>query len=717
MLDKKVARVALLVLAGVFCLTMNAAPQDGQSRVKGPFEKLAKARVDEVWPIASELEAAGREIVPDLQDGLKRPEAPIRLACAKALYALEARRDAVAALLTLMGEDNIEFRTAAAEVLAALVKDETETYGDIEEVASKISKLLDTAADKAVRVSFCRALYAVNRDVAAVRELKELLECDSQAVREESAIALGEMKQYEAALPMLKKMAQLPNDRGKVARMLIEQKRLTDLIMRKSLGNNKYDYPLLDEIIEIIGQRYVDPAKADLATLLTNAARGVAGGLDPYTSYLDEKEKKRLREDIEQKYGGIGAHVSTRDEWLTIERPIYSGPAYKAGLRSLDRIVEVEGTSTYGKTVEELVGKLKGQPGTKVNIKVYRRGWTDSRPFTLTREQIVIKTAKCTILPGNIGYALVESFSDTTARELADGLKMFEEKGVKGLIMDLRGNSGGYLSAAKDITDLFLKSGQVIVETRGRGGKVIDTLKSKSDYAFEVPTVILINGGSASASEIVAGAMQDYQLATLVGEKSYGKGSVQHMIDLKTTDYATTLRMTVAKWYTPKGRSIQRDKNPDTGVETGGIEPDIKIAAPELEPKLLWRAAETEKLLESGKLDEYVKAHYETNKDLFKQLVDYDAFDCGKYPGFDDFYNSLKTKADRDDVREMLRAHLRRKVSDDRSIEFLCDIESDVQLQRGITEVLGKMKVAVDSIAEYKPLVNKFDKKEEEKPK
>ncbi|MEW6027587.1 MAG: S41 family peptidase, partial [Planctomycetota bacterium] len=478
-----------------------------------------------------------------------------------------------------------------------------------------------------------------------------------------------------------------------------------DSYSRKSVKSTKksdIDYSLLDEIFEKIRDRYVDPNQYDVKKLLTAAAKGIANSLDRFSEYEDEEDKKKATEDISKKYGGIGAHVSMRDGYLTIERPIYGAPVYKADIRSLDKITEIEGESTRNKDLEKLVKKLKGEPGTTVKVKVYRRGWAKEREFTITRAIINVATAHYYILPGNIGYLQITNFATDTARETAKCLQEMKQQSVKAIIIDVRSNPGGLLRTVNEIVDLFIERDKVIVTTRDRKG-VVAEYKTQNDDKVDVPLYMLINEGSASASEIFSGVMQDYRKAVLVGSTTYGKGSVQQPIDMETTDGKTALKMTIAKYYLPSGRSVEKDKD-----GKGGVEPDVKASAAEQD---LGKASEFNKLLDSGELDKYWDEYYPKNKLLLQTLAEDDGENFANYPDFDQFYGRCKARLEKDEVRQALREHARRKVADERQKEFIVDIQADVVLQRSIIEACRSTQVNInpDTIPAYKKFSHKFD--------
>ena len=707
----RIALIAALAASVTLLVSVDRARADVASDVKDRVGKLVGAKGSEFWSTVAELEQMGPEAAPALVEALKSPESRVRMGVAKALYRCGEKKEAVSTLLGLIGEKDKEIRRTSADILADLTRDDA-NFGKRNEIESVLQDALDNADDLKFTIALSRALYAVSSNIRAVDELKKILKAKDVELRKDAALALAEISDFDAALPLLKQMSAEPGEKGALSRLYLKHKALQDSLLRSRVGGNGGSkYALLDEMIEMIKSSYVDPKKADEAALIEGAARGIAETLDPFSVYMTEKERQELSEGIDKKYGGIGAHVSTRDDVLTIERPVYSGPAYRAGLRSLDRVVEIGGISTFKRPIEESVSRLKGPPGTKVTFKVARRGWTEPREFTLERERIEIHTATGEMLPGRIGIVQITSFGGDTNKEMRDAVDQLLKDGAVALIVDLRNNPGGLLSEVVKMVDRFVPSGRVIVSTRNRNGEKIEEMKSLDDDKVDVPVAILINDGSASAAEIFSGAMQDLQAGTVMGERSYGKGSVQRVEPLRSTQNKAAFKITIAKYYLPSGRSIHIDRDrygrPIDGA-VGGVVPDIEVKLPERD---LWKEFEFAKVLDSGALDQYLTDHYEKDKEaLTKAAVD-NAADPSSFPGFDDFYAGMKTKADKAEVAQLLRQHVRRRVADDNKREFLVDLNTDTQAQRAVVEVLRKAKVEPETIAEYKSFAHSFDPK------
>lgn len=314
-----------------------------------------------------------------------------------------------------------------------------------------------------------------------------------------------------------------------------------------------------------IKQLYVDDV--DNKELFNNAIKGMVSGLDPHSVYLEPKEQKSLMESASGKFGGLGIVISKKDEGIQVISPIDDTPAYKAGIQAGDLIVKIGKKLVRGMSLEDGVDLMRGEPGTNIQITILRK---NQKPFVvdITREIITIVTVKGYLLDDDIGYVRVSSFQGPTANLLKETIKkLVKENGsfLKSLILDLRNNPGGVLNGAVDVSNLFIDKAGLVVYTEGRiPSSKLKFKTERGDILLDSPMVVLINEGSASASEIVAGALQDHKRAIIMGSTSFGKGSVQTIIEL---DGGYGLKVTTARYYTPNGRSIQAK----------GIVPDIEL--------------------------------------------------------------------------------------------------------------------------------------------
>ncbi len=322
---------------------------------------------------------------------------------------------------------------------------------------------------------------------------------------------------------------------------------------------------LFSDAVSIIRSDYVEePGSKDL---IYGAMTGMLSSLDPYSQFMDPEMYNEMKIETEGEFGGIGIEITIKDNLLTIITPIDDTPAYKVGLKAGDKIVKIEGEITKDLTLMGAVKKLRGKPGTDVKVTVLREAEKKLLDFTITRSIIKIDSIKkAEIVESGIGYIRLSDFQEKTYRELEKSLRELEDKGMQGFILDLRNNPGGLLEAAIDTADKFLGPDKIIVSTKGRVENQNIVFKSKNrNKHLDYPMVVLINGGSASASEIVAGAIQDHKRGILMGTKSFGKGSVQTVVPLSD---GSAVRLTTSKYFTPEGRSIHGE----------GIVPDIVVA-------------------------------------------------------------------------------------------------------------------------------------------
>lgn len=314
--------------------------------------------------------------------------------------------------------------------------------------------------------------------------------------------------------------------------------------------------------MQIIKARYVEDVPVD--TLMTGAIKGMVNSLgDPHSIYMDAKMYKEFMIETEGSFGGVGIVLGAKEKVLTVISPIEGTPGEKAGIKSGDEIVKIDGQDTKGLALDEAVSKIRGPEGTQVTLTI-RRG-QEVKDYTLTRSNIQIKTVSGKMLPDHIGYIRLSMFNENTGSDLMKKYQELEKEGMKAIVLDLRDNPGGLLDESVKVANKFVPKGPVVSVITRDGRR--DTSTSNLE-AVKYPCVVLVNGGSASASEIVAGAIQDTGSGTLVGTKTYGKGSVQTLMRL---DGGAAIKLTIAKYYTPKDRSIN-------GI---GIEPDVKVELPE----------------------------------------------------------------------------------------------------------------------------------------
>lgn len=336
----------------------------------------------------------------------------------------------------------------------------------------------------------------------------------------------------------------------------------------KSLPEN-LDYTSVEEVYDALRRKY--DGQLDLDKLMTGLKKGlVEAAGDPYTVYLDSDEAKSFNEQLNGSFSGIGAELSKDGTNIVVISPIAGFPAEKAGLKSKDIIVSIDDQDTAGLSVDEAVKRIRGEAGTSVKLGIVRDN--QKQDLTITREVITIPSVESKMLAGNICYIRITRFAEDTPGLVEKASAECKEKGGKGVVLDMRGNPGGYLNGAVDVSSTWLKKDQTVLQEK-RDGKVVQSFTAKTTGVLNgMPTVVLINEGSASASEITAGALKDNNAAKVVGVTSFGKGSVQEFSSFSS---GSVLKVTVARWFTPGGKNIDKE----------GIDPTIKVELTDADAK------------------------------------------------------------------------------------------------------------------------------------
>ncbi|MFV9875209.1 MAG: S41 family peptidase [Rickettsiales endosymbiont of Dermacentor nuttalli] len=377
---------------------------------------------------------------------------------------------------------------------------------------------------------------------------------------------------------------------------------LGSTLAHKSTANNAETLKLLSlfgDVLEKVKKDYV--VETSDKELIEASINGMLSSLDPHSGYLDEKSFEEMKVQTKGEFGGLGMEVTVENGFVKVISPIDDTPAFQIGIKSGDYIISIDDESVTGMTLTEAVKKMRGKAGSKVKLTILREGNSEPLEFNITRKIIKVTSVKTRIEANNIGYIRINSFSEQTVESLKNVLhKMKAEEGKKlqGIVIDLRNNPGGLLNQAIEVTELFLGRGE-IVSTRGRSkDSVIRYNASNREIVEGVPLVVLINGGSASAAEIVAGALQDHKRAVIMGTKSFGKGSVQTIINIP--EYGA-IKLTTARYYTPSGRSIQAE----------GIVPDIVVEPAKIE---FIEKNDTIKLYSEAKLHGHLRNENEGSK-------------------------------------------------------------------------------------------------------
>ncbi|MEE8329497.1 MAG: S41 family peptidase [Thermodesulfovibrionia bacterium] len=346
------------------------------------------------------------------------------------------------------------------------------------------------------------------------------------------------------------------------------------------------------ETLSLVKQNYVD--EVDDKELVYGAIKGMLNSLDAHSSFMSPEMFKEMQINTKGEFGGLGIQIGLKgkERILTIIAPIEDTPAFKAGVKAGDKIIKIDGESTIDMGLHDAVTKLRGPKGTSVTITIIREEWEKPGDITIIRDIIKIKSVKSRVIEEKIGYVKLLQFQEKTSKDFKKALGELAEQGINALILDLRNNPGGLLTVSIDVASRFLSSDKLVVYIKGKSGEKIEYNALDFEPVYEYPMIVLVNGGSASASEIVAGALQDWGKAVILGTQTFGKGSVQTVLPLSD---GSGLRLTTARYYTPKGRSIQAT----------GIKPDIVV-----------------KLKKKGKIKEHpvirekdLKRHLENEKD------------------------------------------------------------------------------------------------------
>ncbi len=339
------------------------------------------------------------------------------------------------------------------------------------------------------------------------------------------------------------------------------------------------------DIMEIIDNKYVE--ERENKDLIIGAIRGLVRTLDPYSQYMTEKDYKEMKTETQGSFGGVGIRITIQNNELTVVTPMPDTPAYYAGILPEDKIIKIDDKSTQDITSDEAVKLMRGNPGTKVVLTIYRPSTKEELTFTIIRKKIKIETVKKKMLEDNIGYIRLSEFNAQSYNDVSSMLKELSKENMKAFILDLRNNPGGLLDSAINICSLFIKEDSLVVSTKCKD-KTMEQYyytQKKPDYS-DIPVVVLINRGSASASEIVTGTLQDYKRALVIGSNSFGKGTVQTILPLSD---GSALRLTIAKYCLPSGKMISHSDNKKD--KKNGVAPDVYVeVSPETEGKLYMQA-------------------------------------------------------------------------------------------------------------------------------
>ncbi len=417
----------------------------------------------------------------------------------------------------------------------------------------------------------------------------------------------------------------------------------------------------LVDVLEFVKENYVETTDTD--QLVSGAIKGVVEELDDFSSYLEPKDYKELKNDTKGEFGGLGMRLQKLDGFITVSTPMPGTPAFKAGIMPQDRILFVDDKDVTEMKLDEAVALMRGKVGSKVKLTISRKGengeYVKIPDITLKRATIVPEVVYHRMLPGSVGYVYLVDFSGHSTDEVKKALADLTKQGMKSLVLDLRFNPGGLLTGAVDIAKLFLPDGEMIVYTKGRKEEYYQEFKTSGTPLYpDIPMAVLINQGSASASEIVSGALQDNHRAFIVGQRSFGKASVQQVMPLSG---GAGLRLTIAKYYTPSGRLIQRNYRDKTKADEGGIFPDVEVVfSPEEESKVFMQYNEI--IYTPGK--ETKQPEFKVKDPVLEQAVE---ILTGKITLEDAKANAEKTAQERKAKKEEKTANKTKASTDEKS--------------------------------------------------
>lgn len=764
------AAISLSLATLALPTTSNAASGDLEALVAEAKQRSSGATIAEIWEASAALVDRAERLEGTGLDGLlDREIGDVALPPRASLLCIAARLQGEEADLESLGERLVELLNSedreVATAAASLFGDSQFVALGEENRAEIVETLLAGAQDgdrsPAFRIE-C-ATSAIERGDGAQsragrRELLGFLDSSDSRLRGQAALALARAGDGQTVRGELERLAQLPSPEGRLAEAIIRQEEIIEhkertqrnlrkyfmekLELAQEGGADSHEAQMVENLMQMVEQSHLEGDAFDREELIAAAMDGLLHALDRHSSYMTPSEFKDFNQDLlHPEYGGIGAYVGNdpEDELFTITRPIYSGPAYRAGLLTGDKIVRIEDWPTLGQTTDEIIKRLKGKPDTEVKLYIWKNGMdgglidrpTEDMAVHVTRERILIPPVQAEYLPGQIALVELTTFSRDCSDLMREELEKMLEQGLKGVVLDLRRNLGGLMTEARDVVDLFLEPEKLVVYTESRV-EAPERLYTRRPALIgeDIPVVVLIDRFSASASEIVSGALQDHGRATIVGQRSFGKGSVQNIFSLKGEkedqfidenrnrnfdewetltkdhngngefDFSPKVKMTISRYMLPSGRSIHRELDREGNLEDpGGVVPDIE-AGPRTWPQ--WKREEFLRLNGDRVVRKWADEKYPENKELFAELAHSDMHDPRLYPGFDEFYDSLDTVLPRDDVRYLLRFEVRRRVQDDRGAAFPAgDYGEDPMLQEGIRAVFDARGESYFDVEQY----------------
>ena len=578
--------------------------------------------------------------------------------------------------------------------------------------------------DPEARAQACLSAWKIDGKASHRAPLVEMLELGAPPEREAAALALAESGYTpNSVTKILEDLRRQPSERGDRAALLLHLTAHSHSSEEPregprpppSNGSSSAWMLVIDEALGLIRQHSIHRDRLTPGGMVIAALKGMAASLDEYSAFQEPAELRRFEANRLGVEWGLGAQtVKARGEPVVVAKAPYDGPAFKAGIRTGDRILEVNGVTTKDKDLEEIQRLTAGPEGAEVKLRVQRLGWDAPREFTLRRSPVEVPLIRVQMFPEGIGYLKLARFGPRIAGDFEKALDGLEAKGLAALILDLRDNPGGNLDQAIHIADLFLPEMETpIVTERGPGGtrERFATAPQRPVH----PMVIIVNRLTASSAEVVAGALQDFKRAIVVGQRTFGKGVKQVSLPLseearKFLGGESRLLITTSTLHLPLGRAIAGEAwGAGRGRARGGLEPD-RVVESRHESYEGRQLAELTRIQYSDKVMEYVQKHYESIKHFYE---DGGLGDRRNYPKFEDLYLSLETTLYRDDVRFAVRNLIRRHLEDELGEEFVSDYREDEQLGRAVLEAIEMMGKDPSTLPDYRSLPEKPAAKKE----
>ena len=710
---KKLALASLMLLLA-FAPSMLSAQDDKLAGEAAKLIERISKRPEKAWDYAFALRQMaeteeGSKLVGTFESELENESEAVQMVCSHLVALYGTPELAYEAWGNLLESDD----SAIVEATAMMVTQEGPEDDELIErvrMAWEDSEELSAGA----RTALCECLLVNAKDELALEQLREFLSSTNHELVGRAALVLSERGHPQEVAARIDSLSREPGDIGRLARVGREVVKINQAVTDMKAGKFKRKDHLIESEIRTIKKHYVNDyfvyadKHQDLnnQNFVDNACRAMASATDRYAAYLTREEIDEMNQDQEGRYVGIGAHVAMGDDGLIyVTQPIYEGPAYAAGVRTGDKLVAIlDGSGKRidlaGASLDDGIAYVRGPENTTATIFVMRRGVDKELKFEIPRSVVKVDTALEEMLPGQVGYVRLTRFGTNSAADMKESLDNLRRQGMKTLVLDLRNNGGGQLTAVLDIASMFLKKGSTISSTGGRykpwEGRHLLPKAEKGDYE-EIPMVCLINGDSASGAEMLSGALKDNNRALLIGRRTFGKGIGQSFFGVNKSGNSRVLKCTVFAYYLPSGISIDRYEG------EGGVTPEIYMSPDLLEP---WEVYAIDKLRESRKLEDYLDQNYVGIKKAdYMKLATFDGLDTANWPEFEKLYQSLNTPLARDDVRRELRYALRARVQDDRGAEFTQNFQGDKTILRGVEELYKKIGKDPKEVAEYKAVM------------